>query len=163
MLLSPLNYQFRSKDFRPAFRRIAEIRALVPPGTPLMACTATATRSIREEIVSCLEMMKYVTISLSPNRPNIKYVVKKRTTIDSDFAELLATLQMKLAATPRVIVYCRTLMMCADLFSYFDAEMDATQYYPPGSKEQSDNRLFGMFHASSPQHSKDVIIKSLQV
>ena len=26
----------------------------------------------------------------------------------------------------------------------------------------SENRLFGMFHASTPQHSKDVIMESLQ-
>ena len=28
--------------------------------------------------------------------------------------------------------------------------------------ELSENRLFGMFHASTPQHSKDVIMGSLQ-
>ena len=39
--------------------------------------------------------------------------------------------------------------------------MGKCQYYPPGSPELSDNRLFGMFHAKTPQHSKDVIIKSL--
>ena len=27
----------------------------------------------------------------------------------------------------------------------------------------SENRLFGMFHASTPQHSKDVIMGSLRV
>ena len=55
--------------------------------------------------------------------------------------------------TPRVIVYCNSLMMCADLLR--------SQYYPPGTAELSDNRLFGMFHARTPQHSKYVIIKSL--
>ena len=35
-------------------------------------------------------------------------------------------------------------------------------YYPPSAPELSKNRLFGMFHASTPQHSKDVIMGSLQ-
>ena len=58
-------------------------------------------------------------------------------------------------------MYCRTLIMCADLFSHFSFEMGSSQYYPPGAPEVSDNRLFGMFHASTPQHSKDVITQSL--
>ena len=51
--------------------------------------------------------------------------------------------------------------MCAELFSLFSYELGNHQYYPPGAPELSDNRLFGMFHASSPQHSKDVIVQSL--
>ena len=37
-----------------------------------------------------------------------------------------------------------------------------SQYYPPSAPELSDNRLFDMFHASTPQHSKDKIMGSLQ-
>ena len=46
---------FLSKDFHPAFSRIAEIRAIVTSGTPLIDCTATKTRSIQEESVSTLK------------------------------------------------------------------------------------------------------------
>ena len=52
-------------------------------------------------------------------------------------------------------------MICADLFSHFSYEMEKSQYYPPSAPELSENRLLGMFHAS-PQHSKDVIMGSLQ-
>ena len=53
-------------------------------------------------------------------------------------------------------------MICADLFSRFSYEMGKSQYYPPSAPELSENHLFGMFHASTPQHSKDVIMGSLQ-
>ena len=53
-------------------------------------------------------------------------------------------------------------MICADLFSRFSYEMGKSQYYPPSAPELSENRLFGMFHASTPQHSKDVIMGRLQ-
>ena len=53
-------------------------------------------------------------------------------------------------------------MICADLFSCFSYEMGKSQYYPPSAPERGENRLFGMFHASTPQHSKDVIMESLQ-
>ena len=85
-----------SKDFHPAFSsRIAEIRAIVPSGTPLMACTATETRSTQEESVSTLEMSEIVTVKLSPNRSNIMYVVRRRTDLETDFSESLSTFEGK--------------------------------------------------------------------
>ena len=98
---------------------MAEVRSFIPPGTPLVACTATATHSICEEVVSILEMSKHVTVCLPPNRPNIQYVVKKRTDLETDFHELLDILRLHLISDPRVIIYCKTLMMCADLFTHF--------------------------------------------
>lgn len=34
-------------------------------------------------------------------------------------------------------------------------------YFLPDAEHVSDNRLFGMFHSNTPQHNKDVILKSL--
>ena len=101
-------------------------------------------------------MSDVVIVKLSPNRSNIMYV-ERRTDLETDFSESLSTLKEKHKDTLRVIVYCRTLMICADLFSRFSNEMGKSQYYPPSAPELSENRLFGMFHASAPQHSKDVI------
>ena len=55
----------------------------------------------------------------------------------------------------------RTLDVCADLYAYFHYELGDQSYYPPGAERISDNRPFGMFHASTPQHNKDVILSSL--
>ena len=82
--------------------------------------------------------------------------------METDFSESLSTLKEKQKDTLRVVVYCRTLMICADLFFRFSYETGKSQYYPPSAPELSENRLFGMFHASTPQHSKDVIMESLQ-
>ena len=40
--------------------------------------------------------------------------------------------------------------------------MGKSQYYPPSAPERSEHHLFGLFHASTPQHSKDVIMGRLQ-
>ena len=103
-------------------------------------------------------MSEVVTVKLSPNRSNIMYVERRRTDLETNFSESLSTLKEKQTDTLRVVVYCRTLMICADLFSRFSYEMGKSQYYI----ELSENRRFGMFHASTPQHSKDVILGSLQ-
>ena len=79
-------FAFLSKDFHPAFCRIAEIRAIVPSGTPLMDCIATETQST-------FEMSEVVTVKLSPNRSNIVYMERRRTDLEADFSESLSTLK----------------------------------------------------------------------
>ena len=98
--------------------------------------------------------------SASPDKPNIYYQVKPRTSIEVDFLLLLSSLREKTIETPRILVYCQSLDTCADLYAHFHAEL-AEAYYPPGSPHLSDYRLFCMFHAHSPQHNKDVILRGL--
>ena len=62
-------------------------------------------------------MSEVVTVKLSPNHSNIMYVERRRTGLETDFSESLSTLKEKQKDTLRVVVYCRTLMICADLFS----------------------------------------------
>ena len=83
---------------------------------------------------------------------------RRKTGLETDLSESLSTLKEKQKDTLRVVVYCRTLMICADLFSLFSYEMGKSQYYPPSALKLSENNLFGMFHARTPQHSKDVIV-----
>lgn len=128
-----------------------------------MACTATASKSVKMEVIEILEMTGCVHVSASPNRPNIFYVVKPRTDVNTDFLPLVTTLREESILTPRVLVYCQTLDTCADLYAHFHYELGDDSYYPPGSPKLSDYRLFGMFHAGTPQHNKDVILKSLLV
>ena len=108
---------FWSKNFHSAFSRIAEIRTIIPSGTPLMDCTGTETRSIQEKSVN-FEMSEIVTVKLSPNHSNIMYVERRRTDLETDFSESVSTLKEKQKDTLRVVVYCRTLMICADQFSH---------------------------------------------
>ena len=161
------NYYFyyylihRSRDFRPSYGRLHELRALIPKGTPLLACTATVTHGIRKEVIESLEMSDCKTITTSPDRPNIYYEVHARTDMETDLNGLVVSLKQLKNMAPRVIVYCRALDVCADLYAHFHFELGDGSYYPPGAERVSDNRLFGMFHANTPQHNKEVVLSSL--
>ncbi len=126
-----------------------------------MACTATATKSDKMEVVESLEMRGCVEVSASPDRPNIYYEVKRCGHLESDLDPVLFGLKDRAAAAPRVIVYCRSRDACSNLYAHFNYELGESSYYPPGSPHMSEHRLFGMFHASTPQHNKDVILQSL--
>ena len=139
----------RSKDFRPAYGRLHEVRALIPQGVPYLACTATITRSVREEVERNLDMSNCDFVCTSPDRPNIRYEVCCRTDIETDMHSLVASLKECNRKAPRVIVYCHTLNMCAELYAHFHFELGDSSYYPPGAANISDNRLFGMFHSNT--------------
>ena len=106
-------------------------------------------------------MNEYEFVCCSPDRPNIFYEVFPRTDIENDLQHVVESLKELKNTAPRMLVYCRSLDMCANLYAHFHFELGDNSYYPPQSDKISDNRLFGMFHASTPDHNKDVILKSL--
>jgi ATP-dependent DNA helicase RecQ len=61
-------------DFRPEYRRLKEVRQLIP-GIPILALTATATERVREDILLQLELRDSAVFLASFNRPNLKYQV----------------------------------------------------------------------------------------
>ncbi|MBO4665440.1 MAG: RecQ family ATP-dependent DNA helicase [Paludibacteraceae bacterium] len=63
-------------DFRPPYRRIAEIRELLP-NVPLLALTATATPEVERDIQEQLSAQKpWQTFRQSVHRDNLNYVVR---------------------------------------------------------------------------------------
>ena len=66
-----------------------------------MACTATASRSVKQEVIVSLEMSGCVQVTASLDRPNIYYKVNPRTDIDTDFRPLVDSLKERVVHTPR--------------------------------------------------------------
>ena len=83
-----------------------------------------------------------------------------RTDIISDMLPLLNPLKEHRNSAPRVIVYCPSLNICADLYATFHFELGQDSYHPPGAEQVSNNHLFGMYHSNTPQYNKEVILKS---
>ena len=87
-------------DFRPAYRELKTLRE-VCPNTPAVALTATATKPVREDILSQLGLRKPRVFISSFNRPNLSYAVQpKQQSIDP----LLALLEKHRGES--AIVYC---------------------------------------------------------
>ena len=59
-------------DFRPVYRRLLEVLKRVP-AVPRMALTATATATVRDDIVSQLGLRSPVRLVGHPDRPNLVY------------------------------------------------------------------------------------------
>lgn len=75
-------------DFRPDYRRLADIRAQMPD-VPMLACTATATPRVRDDIVEQLQLADPVRVVGSVDRPNLIFRVKPRTDVISQILDVL--------------------------------------------------------------------------
>lgn len=77
-------------DFRPPYLKIAEARKLIPYHVPILALTATATPTVVDDIQLRLGFKEKNVFSMSFERKNLVYVVRK--TIDKD-DEMIKILQ----------------------------------------------------------------------
>lgn len=89
-------------DFRPEYRRLAEVRAALP-GASMLACTATATVQVRKDILLQLGLRDPLVLVGSIDRPNLTYRVTPRTKGRQQVREALSRHRGQAA-----IVYCAT-------------------------------------------------------
>ena len=75
-------------DFRPDYRRLANLRKELP-GVPMLACTATATPRVRDDIVQQLRLEDPVRVIGSVDRPNLIFRVRPRTDAVEQVLEVL--------------------------------------------------------------------------
>ncbi|MFO0861746.1 MAG: RecQ family ATP-dependent DNA helicase [Phycisphaerales bacterium] len=87
-------------DFRPEYRRLAEIRARLP-GVPIQALTATATPKVRADIAEQLALRDHVELVGTFDRPNLTYRVHQRTDVVNQVLEAV-----RRHADGATIVYC---------------------------------------------------------
>lgn len=87
-------------DFRPEYRRLSELRAVLPE-VPMVALTATATARVRDDIVDRLALRDPAIHVGSFNRPNLLYRVQSKS---GAFDQLLDFLARR--PTESGIVYC---------------------------------------------------------
>lgn len=87
-------------DFRPEFRQLARLRAVLPD-VPLMALTATATERVRADIVTHLKLREPATFVASFNRPNLTYRVTPK---DQPLKQIIAFIRKREHESG--IIYC---------------------------------------------------------
>ena len=88
--------------------RIGELRSLIPSEVHMMALTATATVTLREEVISILGMKNPVIIAISPSKTNIMYIVNPADSLEQAFINVIEGIKKQRAIFPRTIIYCRT-------------------------------------------------------
>lgn len=89
-------------DFRPEYRQLAKLRALLPE-VPVMALTATATERVRADIITHLQLREPEVFVASFNRPNLTYRVLPK---DQPLKQIIEFVRKR--EDESGIIYCAT-------------------------------------------------------
>ncbi|MDR0976548.1 MAG: RecQ family ATP-dependent DNA helicase [Prevotellaceae bacterium] len=112
-------------DFRPAYLRIAQIRALLPD-VPVLALTATATPRVVKDIQEKLLFRRENVFRMSFERTNLSYVVRQT---DNKRGELLNILRK---VPGSAIVYVRNRKKSKEVADVLQAEGITAEFYHAG-------------------------------
>ncbi|WP_430973693.1 RecQ family ATP-dependent DNA helicase [Sunxiuqinia rutila] len=112
-------------DFRPSYRKITELRKLLPD-VPVLALTATATREVEKDIQKQLAFKKEHILRKSFFRENLIYIVRERED------KLNYLLQSVKRAKGTGIVYVRSRKLTKEISEFLRRNQISADYYHAG-------------------------------
>ena len=97
-------------DFRPDYKQLGQVR-LQFPGIPVMALTATASETVKFDVIHNLNMVGCETLTQSFNRPNLTYEVRSKGKSKDVLVEIAATIKNQYK-NQSGIIYCLSRQSC---------------------------------------------------
>ena len=125
----------RGESFRKEYRRLGELRSLVPPECKFIALTATASRSIMQKIMRSLMMWNPITIYVPPQKKNIIYSIKAKESIESMVKPICSCLGEVAVEYPRTIIFCKRFTECTEIYHTFKSQLRDYSTYPSGAPD----------------------------
>ena len=128
-------------DFRPEYRRIAELRDLFP-GVPLHAYTATATPRVREDIREQLQLKDAVELVGTFDRPELTYRVLPRQSLIDQVVEGIGR-----HGETATIIYCMSRKDTETLAKQLNSRRIKSEAYHAGMSAVERTRISADFRA----------------
>ncbi len=116
-------------DFRPPYLQIAEIRNELP-GVPVLALTASATTTIREDICVKLKMVSPKIFTQSFLRPNLSFSAHKTSSVLNKMLDILRRL------SGSSIIYCRNRRRTKEISDLLNMHSITADYYHAGLNQE---------------------------
>ncbi|KAG6774989.1 hypothetical protein POTOM_018409 [Populus tomentosa] len=112
-------------DFRPDYKRLGCLKQNFP-AVPVMALTATATHSVREDILKTLRIPRALVLETSFDRPNLKYEVIGKT---KESLKQLGDLVRDRFKNQCGIVYCLSKNECVEVSKFLNEKCKIKAVY----------------------------------
>jgi ATP-dependent DNA helicase RecQ len=120
-------------DFRPAYLRIAELKKHLP-GVPVIALTASATPTVREDILQQLKMQQPECFVNSFYRSNLRYRCIKADATDGILVDLLKK------SNGSAIVYCNSRKQTHHIAQWLQLHRISAAPYHAGLTQEERNK-----------------------
>ena len=151
---------YRGDSFRKALSRIGEVRSLLPCNANILALTATTTTKLRVDVAEVVGMKDEIVVSISPCKSNILFAVTRYTSVQDAFQPVADRLRTDRSKCPRIIIYCRRIQECADLYLFFKECLGLYFHDPPGAPDLQKFRLVDMYTSCTDREVKEGIISA---
>ncbi len=125
-------------DFRPAYRRIGELRTLFP-GVPVLALTATATPEVVKDIQYQLGFKTENCFRMSFERKNLVYVVRRAENKAKELLHILNSVQGS------AIVYTLNRQKTKEVCEFLVSHGIMAEYYHAGLTPEAKDRCEGFW------------------
>ena len=99
-------------------------------------------------------------VQVSPDKPNIRYVVLPFSSIEESFTPLVHDVVKQKLEMGRVIIFCSSFNECATLYLLFRTKMGSNFLHPSDAPDLSKFRLVEMFTSCTAPSVKSEILKS---
>ncbi|HUR44765.1 MAG TPA: DNA helicase RecQ [Candidatus Saccharimonadales bacterium] len=126
-------------DFRPEYRRLSEIRQLLPD-IPIMALTATATERVRGDIIRQLHLREPGCYVASFNRPNLTYRVIPKSGAYEQVLEFVRSRSRECG-----IIYCQSRKSTESVAAQLFADGVPARAYHAGMEPDERSRNQELF------------------
>eukprot|EP00917_Polyrhabdina_sp_WS-2016_P026885 GHVP01057560.1.p1 GENE.GHVP01057560.1~~GHVP01057560.1.p1 ORF type:complete len:1075 (+),score=182.48 GHVP01057560.1:1010-4234(+) len=124
-------------DFRPDYTELKKVRKEFP-NVPMMALTATATEEIMKDVINQLGLQKPEIFSRSFDRPNLRYIVRKKTkAVVADIAKDISTNYRRQSG----IVYCLSKKECEKICEELQSLRIDAGFYHGGVKPENRQKI----------------------
>ncbi len=124
-------------DFRPSYLKIAELRDLLPENTPVLGLTATATKTVADDIMDKLRFREKNVLSISFLRKNLVYLCRKVEDKESYLLKTLTNIR------GQGIIYVRSRKNTRDIAGFLVKNKIPAEFYHAGLsrelREQKQN------------------------
>jgi len=154
------NYFCRGDSFRVAFAKLGTLRSILPSQVSVLALTATATRETYKCVEDHLELRNVVLVGKPSDRINIKYIVKPFIKVD-ELSLMLTNEILKLQTNmPKTVVFCPTLLQCANLLATLKQHLGDNITKPPGMPiTDIKYRVVDVFTSGSTPEMREIILQ----
>ncbi len=114
-------------DFRPSYLEISQLRRMIPYPVPILALTATATPKVIDDIQFQLEFRVPNVFSMSFERTNLTYVVRKTENKEDELIHILKSVPQGSA-----IVYTRSRRLTSEISHILNESGITSENYHAG-------------------------------
>ena len=148
----------RGDDFRPAYKNLHTLRALIPSTVKFACMTGSVTEKVRQDIVKSLLITSFKTISIAAERPNI-YLSQEKVKVN-EMQHFYWLVQALLSGNcPKTLIYCRNVPQAANIYIYLSGKLGMKQYVD--GIPSIESRTIEMFHRSTAPSNKEHILSEL--